>query len=91
MARIQLSQAAECSVYGFEGIWLIEVHGVDPDNVVDKYPHETFLGKDRQLEAAIKHLQELILKEPIEVPPPPTHPDKSIMGNSSNADKSKIL
>ncbi|MCH8821979.1 MAG: PD40 domain-containing protein [Planctomycetes bacterium] len=78
-----IATAAEYGVYGPEGKWLIEGHGVDPDIVVDNYPHETFLGKDRQLEAAISHLQELILNEPIEVPPPPTHPDKSFKGNSS--------
>ena len=77
-----IATAAEYGVYGPEGKWLIEGHGVDPDIVVDNYPHETFLGKDRQLETAISHLQDLILKEPVEVPGKPKHPDKSIKGNS---------
>ena len=77
-----IATAAEYGVYGPEGQWLIEGHGVDPDIVVDNYPHETFLGRDRQLETAIRHLQELIRQEPIEIPPPPPHPDKSFGENA---------
>jgi tricorn protease len=65
-------------VYGPEGKWLIEGHGVDPDMVVDNLPHESFNGADRQLDAAIKHLQELIEDDPRDVPPAPPHPDMSV-------------
>ena len=34
-----LASAAETGVYGPEGAWLIEGHGVDPDIVVDNLPH----------------------------------------------------
>jgi tricorn protease len=71
-----MASAAETGVYGPEGNWLIEGHGVDPDIVVDNLPHETFEGRDAQLEAAVKHLQELIEKEPRPVPPAPKYPDK---------------
>ncbi|MGA2361869.1 MAG: S41 family peptidase [Candidatus Aminicenantales bacterium] len=71
-----LASAAEMGVYGPEREWLIEGHGVDPDIVVDNLPHATFLGKDAQLEAAVKHLQELIKKQPVEVPKHPAYPDK---------------
>jgi len=71
-----LASAAETGVYGPEGVWLIEGHGVDPDIVVDNAPHAAFLGKDVQLEAAVKHLQELIAKDPVEVPKHPPYPDK---------------
>ena len=71
-----LASAAETGVYGPEGEWLIEGHGVDPDIVVDNLPHATFQGKDAQLEAAVKHLQELIKKQPVEVPKHPPYPDK---------------
>ena len=47
-----IATAAEIGVYGPEGKWLIEGHGVDPDIVVDNLPHATFKGKDAQLEAA---------------------------------------
>lgn len=71
-----MATAAEIGVYGPEGAWLIEGHGVDPDVVVDNLPHATFNGRDAQLEAAVKHLQELIAKDPRPVPPAPKYPDK---------------
>ena len=71
-----IATAAETGVYGPEGQWLIEGHGVDPDIVIDNLPHETFGGKDAQLDAAIRHLQELIKTKPIPVPPPPPYPIK---------------
>ncbi len=71
-----IATAAETGVYGPEGQWLIEGHGVDPDIVVDNLPHETFDGKDAQLDAAVRHLQELIRTKPIPVPPPPPYPVK---------------
>ncbi len=71
-----IASAAETGVYGPEGQWLIEGHGVDPDIVVDNLPHATFEGRDAQLEAAIRYLQEKIEKEPVEVPKHPPYPDK---------------
>jgi len=72
-----IATAAEIGVYGPEGTWLIEGHGVDPDIVVDNPPHETFNGEDRQLKAAIEHLQGLIKEDPRLVTPVPAYPDKS--------------
>jgi tricorn protease len=72
-----IATAAEFGVYGPEGEWLIEGHGVDPDVVVDNLPHATFEGKDPQLEAAVAHLQEQIRLKPVPVPSPPRYPDKS--------------
>lgn len=71
-----MATAAELGVYGPEGQWLIEGHGVDPDIVVDNLPHATFNGRDAQLEAAVKHLEELIRKDPRSIPPRPAYPDK---------------
>jgi tricorn protease len=72
-----MATAAEMGVYGPEGEWLIEGHGVDPDMVVDNLPKETFDGKDAQLDAAIKYLQEQIKLHPVEVPPAPRFPNKA--------------
>jgi tricorn protease len=69
--------AAETGVYGPEGEWLIEGHGVDPDMVIDNLPKETFDGKDAQLDAAIRYLQEQIKLYPVDVPPAPRFPNKS--------------
>jgi tricorn protease len=60
-----------------DGKWLIEGHGVDPDMVVDNLPHGTFAGKDAQLDAALKELQQEIKADPRPLPKAPPHPDKS--------------
>jgi len=72
-----IATAAEMGVYGPEGKWLIEGHGVDPDIVVDNLPHATFEGSDAQLDAALKYLQEQIRKDPRPVPKPPPYPNKA--------------
>jgi tricorn protease len=68
-------------VYGPEGQWLIEGHGFVPDIELDNLPHETFNGKDAQLDAAIKLLLEKIAEDPRDVPPVPDYPDKSFKNN----------
>ena len=72
-----IATAAELGVYGPDGRWLIEGHGVDPDITVDNLPHATFEGHDAQLEAAIKLLEDEIQKDPRPVPPHPPYPNKS--------------
>jgi tricorn protease len=69
--------AAETGVFGPEGTWLIEGHGVDPDIVVDNLPHETFEGQDAQLEAAIKYLQDELKAHPLPDIVVPKYPNKS--------------
>ncbi len=72
-----IASAAEMGVYGPEGKWLIEGHGVDPDITVDNLPYATFKGKDAQLEYAVDYLQQQIKAHPAPVPPAPPYPDKS--------------
>ena len=73
-----IASAAETGVFGPEGKWLIEGHGVDPDIIVDNLPHATFMGKDAQLEAAIAYLQKEIKAHPIPAPVTPGYPNKAI-------------
>jgi tricorn protease len=72
-----IATAAEFGVYGPEGVWLIEGHGVDPDMVVDNLPHATFLGADAQLDTALGYLEEQIRTHPVPVPPAPRYPRKA--------------
>ncbi len=76
--------APRSPVYSPEGEWLVEGRGFVPDIEIDNLPHETFKGKDAQLDAAIKLLQEKIAEDPREVPPVPTYPDKSFKNNRRN-------
>ena len=72
-----IATAAEYGVYGPEGKWLIEGHGVDPDVIIDNLPKATYDGKDAQLDAAIKYLLGEIAKYPNPIPNHPPFPDKS--------------
>lgn len=72
-----IATAAETGVYGPEGKWLIEGHGVDPDVVIDNLPHASYLGKDAQLEAALSYLSKEIKDHPVPNPTNPPYPDKS--------------
>jgi tricorn protease len=73
-----IATSAEFGVYGPEGQWLIEGHGVEPDIVVDNLPRATFDGKDEQLEAAMRHLEERIREAPVKDLPPPAFPRKAV-------------
>jgi tricorn protease len=73
-----IATAAETGVYGPEGQWLIEGHGVDPDIVVDNEPHATYEGRDAQLDAAMAYLAAEIKAHPVPVPPPPVYPKKAL-------------
>ena len=79
-----IARAPMFGVYGPEGKWLIEGHGFVPDIELDNLPHETFKGKDAQLDAAIKLLQEKIAADPRDVPPVPAYPNKSFKNNRKN-------
>jgi len=72
-----IATAAELGVYGPEGKWLIEGHGVDPDIVVDNLPHATYEGNDAELERAVEELTKEIRDDPRPVPAHPPYPDKS--------------
>jgi hypothetical protein len=86
-----IASAAELGVYGPEGKWLIEGHGVDPDIVVDDLPHARFEGKDEQLETALQYLNKLIREHPAPVPPHPSYPDKSFqLRHSVKGDTSSV-
>jgi tricorn protease len=72
-----IATAAETGVFGPEGQWLIEGHGVDPDIVIDNLPQATYRGADAQLEAAMDLLKNEISKDPRPVPKAPPYPNKS--------------
>ena len=72
-----IATAAESGVYGPEGQWLIEGHGVEPDVMVDNLPHAAFKGEDAQLKAAIEYLKQKIKDEPLPPFVAPSKPDKS--------------
>jgi len=64
-------------LYGMDGQWLIEGHGVEPDIEVQNLPGDVLQGRDAQLDAAIKNVMDRLAAEPMELPARPAYPDKS--------------
>ncbi len=61
-----MARAAESAQFlASSGDWIIEGVGVTPDVEVDNPPHATFLGEDRQLDAAIELLKRKLTANPV--------------------------
>ncbi|MFL6673620.1 MAG: S41 family peptidase, partial [Massilia sp.] len=60
-----MARVAEFTQFSSEGDWLIEGVGVTPDVEVENLPHETFNGRDRQLEVAIELLEKKMKEQPV--------------------------
>ncbi|KQQ88898.1 S41 family peptidase [Massilia sp. Leaf139] len=60
-----MARVAENGQFGADGEWLIEGVGVTPDVEVDNLPHETFAGRDRQLEVALELLEKKMKEQPV--------------------------
>jgi tricorn protease len=60
-----MARVAEFGQFSADGEWLIEGVGVTPDVEVDNLPHETFNGRDRQLEAALALLEKKMKEQPV--------------------------
>ncbi len=73
-------------LYALDGSWPIEGWGVEPDIVVMNMPADVVAGKDAQLDAAIKFLQEQLAVSggKWSIPATPNYPDKSKPGMSKN-------
>ncbi|MBQ5948823.1 S41 family peptidase [Massilia sp. ST3] len=60
-----MARVAEFGQFSTDGEWLIEGVGVPPDVEVDNLPHETFTGRDRQLEVALEMLEKKLKEQPV--------------------------
>ena len=73
-----IASAAEDGVYGPEGKWLIEGHGVDPDVVVDNLPHmppsRARMPNSRRPFVICRNRS----GSPVTVPPRPAYPNKAV-------------
>ncbi len=67
--------APQLGIYGLDGEWGVENHGVAPDVEVEEDPFLWRQGKDPQLEAAVKYLVEQLAKNPPKVYKRPPFPD----------------
>lgn len=56
---------AENAQYAIDGTWIVEGHGVGPDQEVVNPPYASFKGQDAQLEAGIALLEREIAEKPV--------------------------
>lgn len=60
-----VARIAEFAQFDLEGNWIVEGHGVNPDIEVDNLPHESYAGRDAQLERAVEYLEARIREAPV--------------------------
>ncbi len=77
----------ESSLYGTDGQWVIENHGVDPDIEIEDVPDEFLSDHDIQLETGVRTLTDQLGRTPHGVAPPPpllpAYPKEGQVGPSS--------
>ncbi len=61
----------EDALYGLDGKWVIENHGVDPDIQVEDEPGQLQAGHDRQLETAVGLMLDKLHQQPQALPKAP--------------------
>jgi tricorn protease len=67
--------APRAAIYGLDGQWEVENHGVAPDFDVELEPAAYREGRDTQLEKAIEVITRLLEERPLEEHPRPPYPD----------------
>ena len=64
--------APRYAIYGLNGEWEVENHGVAPDVMVEDLPKDAAAGHDRQLETGVQMVLEELKAHPVpEIPVPP--------------------
>lgn len=58
--------------------WIVENRGEDPDIYIDQNPLDLLMGKDTQLERAIKEALKQLKEHPVKLTPPPPYSKKSM-------------
>jgi tricorn protease len=67
--------APDAAVYGLQGEWEVENHGVAPDIEVEMDPAAWRQGRDPQLEKAVEYLMGELKKNPQQKPKLPAYPN----------------
>ena len=75
----------EDAIYGLDSHWVLENHGVEPDQVVEDTPGELQAGTDAQLNAAVTYLLGRLKQHPATLPPAPPGLPAYPPGNNANS------
>ncbi len=67
--------APRYAIYGLNGQWEVEGHGIAPDVEVENLPKDEAEGRDLQLERAVSIVLEQLKEHPVPTPPIPPYPN----------------
>ncbi|MGA3160955.1 MAG: PDZ domain-containing protein [Terracidiphilus sp.] len=67
--------APNFAIYGLNGEWEVENHGIAPDVVVEDLPKDVAAGHDRQLETGVRMVLEDLKAHPVPAIPVPPYPN----------------
>jgi len=67
--------APRYAIYGINGEWEVEGHGIPPDVEVEELPKDVAAGHDAQLERAVSIVLQQLKEHPVPTPPIPPYPN----------------
>jgi tricorn protease len=67
--------APRYAIYGLNGEWEVEGHGIPPDVEVEELPKDVAAGHDLQLERAVEIVMQQLKEHPVPAIPVPTYPN----------------
>jgi tricorn protease len=67
--------APRYAIYGLEGDWEVEGHGIPPDVMVEELPKDVAAGHDAQLERAVAIVMQQLKEHPVPISPIPAYPN----------------
>ncbi len=67
--------APRYAIYGLEGKWEVENHGIAPDVPVEELPKDFAAGRDRQLETGVQLVLDELKDHPVPTIPIPPYPN----------------
>ncbi len=67
--------APRYAIFGLNGAWEVEGHGIAPDVEVEELPKEVAAGHDAQLERAVSIVLDQLKEHPLVVPAVPPYPN----------------
>jgi tricorn protease len=67
--------APRYAIYGLQGHWEVEGHGIPPDVEVQQYPKDIAAGHDLQLERAVEVVMQQLKEHPVVYPVIPPYPN----------------
>jgi tricorn protease len=67
--------APRYAIYGLNGAWEVEGHGIPPDVEVEELPKDVAAGHDLQLERAVSIVLEQLKQHPVPTPAVPPYPN----------------